>query len=74
MIGADQVPAASVPAAVPPRREAGAHRTPASLLRRLASGAWLAGPLMVVGAAMAWNLQGFPGRINDDEGTYLDRG
>ena len=23
---------------------------------------------------MAWNLQGFPGRVNDDEGTYLDRG
>ena len=74
MIGADQVPAAPAPAGLPPRREAGAHRTPASWLRRLASGAWLAGPLIVVGAAMAWNLQGFPGRVNDDEGTYLDRG
>jgi hypothetical protein len=23
---------------------------------------------------MAWNLQGYPGRANDDEGTYVDRG
>jgi hypothetical protein len=30
--------------------------------------------LVVVGAAMAWNLQGYPGRVNDDEGTYVDRG
>jgi hypothetical protein len=29
--------------------------------------------LAVVGAAMAWNLQGYPGRANDDEGTYVDR-
>jgi hypothetical protein len=29
--------------------------------------------LTVVGAAMAWNLQGYPGRANDDEGTYVDR-
>jgi hypothetical protein len=28
---------------------------------------------MVVGAAMAWNLQGYPGRVNDDEGTYMAR-
>jgi hypothetical protein len=27
----------------------------------------------VVGAAMSWNLQGYPGRANDDEGTYVDR-
>ena len=34
----------------------------------------LLAPLMViVGAAMAWNLQGYPGRANDDEGTYVDR-
>lgn len=26
--------------------------------------------LGVVGLAMAWNLQGYPGRVNDDEGTY----
>ena len=31
----------------------------------------LAGVLAVVGAAMAWNLQGWPGRVNDDEGTYV---
>jgi 4-amino-4-deoxy-L-arabinose transferase-like glycosyltransferase len=27
--------------------------------------------LGVVGLAMAWNLQGFPGSVNDDEGTYV---
>ena len=30
--------------------------------------------LCIVGAAMAWNLQGYPGRLNDDEGTYLNQG
>ena len=29
--------------------------------------------LAVVGVAMAWNLQGYPGRVNDDEGTYMAR-
>lgn len=33
----------------------------------------LAGTLAVVGAAMAWNLQRYPGRVNDDEGTYMSR-
>lgn len=27
--------------------------------------------LVVVGVANAWNLQGWPGRVNDDEGTYV---
>jgi 4-amino-4-deoxy-L-arabinose transferase-like glycosyltransferase len=27
--------------------------------------------LAVVGMANAWNLQGWPGRVNDDEGTYV---
>jgi 4-amino-4-deoxy-L-arabinose transferase-like glycosyltransferase len=27
--------------------------------------------LAVVGAAAGWNLQGWPGRVNDDEGTYV---
>ncbi len=27
--------------------------------------------LVVVGLANAWNLQGWPGRVNDDEGTYV---
>lgn len=27
--------------------------------------------LTVVGLANAWNLQGWPGRVNDDEGTYV---
>lgn len=42
--------------------------------RYLKRGALLAGSLVLVGAAMAWNLQGYPGRANDDEGTYVDRG
>lgn len=42
--------------------------------RHLKNGALLAGALVIVGAAMAWNLQGYPGRANDDEGTYVDRG
>ena len=41
--------------------------------RYLKHGALLAGSLILVGAAMAWNLQGYPGRVNDDEGTYVDR-
>ncbi len=28
---------------------------------------------IAVGAATSWNLQGYPGRANDDEGTYVDR-
>jgi hypothetical protein len=40
---------------------------------RLLNGAPLATALAIVGAAMAWNLQGYPGRVNDDEGTYVDR-
>jgi hypothetical protein len=31
----------------------------------------LAPVLVVVGLATAWNLQGWPGRVNDDEGTYV---
>jgi 4-amino-4-deoxy-L-arabinose transferase-like glycosyltransferase len=27
--------------------------------------------LALVGAATGWNLQGWPGRVNDDEGTYV---
>jgi hypothetical protein len=40
----------------------------------LANGAPLAIALFVAGVATAWNLQGYPGRANDDEGTYVDRG
>jgi 4-amino-4-deoxy-L-arabinose transferase-like glycosyltransferase len=29
--------------------------------------------LIVVGGAMAWNLQGYPALLNDDEGTYADQ-
>lgn len=41
--------------------------------RHRASLLLLALTLAVVGAAMAWNLQGYPGRVNDDEGTYVSR-
>jgi hypothetical protein len=41
--------------------------------RYLKNGALLAGSLAIVGAATGWNLQGYPGRVNDDEGTYVDR-
>jgi 4-amino-4-deoxy-L-arabinose transferase-like glycosyltransferase len=39
--------------------------------RRAAGAGLLAGLLAVVGLANAWNLQGWPGRVNDDEGTYV---
>lgn len=42
--------------------------------RRLIYCAIFTSTLLAVGAAMAWNLQGYPGRANDDEGTYVDRG
>ena len=35
------------------------------------SAAVLAGLLAIVGLASAWNLQGWPGRVDDDEGTYV---
>jgi intracellular septation protein A len=47
---------------------------PSWITRYLRRGTLLAGSLVLVGAAMAWNLQGYPGRVNDDEGTYVDRG
>jgi hypothetical protein len=47
---------------------------PSWVARYVKNGALLAGALVIVGAAMAWNLQGYPGRANDDEGTYVDRG
>ena len=80
MIDADPVTASPVTAAastspvrpvapyVPPPAE------PSWITRYLKNGALLAGSLVIVGAAMAWNLQGYPGRANDDEGTYVDRG
>jgi hypothetical protein len=43
------------------------------LFRRLLSCVPFMTALVVVCAAMAWNLQGYPGRTNDDEGTYVDR-
>ena len=35
------------------------------------SAAVLAGLLVVIGLATAWNLEGWPGRVDDDEGTYV---
>jgi hypothetical protein len=39
--------------------------------RYTVSAAVLAGLLVVVGLATAWNLEGWPGRVDDDEGTYV---
>src|ERR1700689_2891898 len=41
------------------------------IARYRASAAVLAGLLVVVGLATAWNLEGWPGRVDDDEGTYV---
>jgi 4-amino-4-deoxy-L-arabinose transferase-like glycosyltransferase len=43
------------------------------LVRHRASLLLLSGATTVVGAAMCWNLQGYPGRADDDEGTYVSR-
>jgi hypothetical protein len=37
------------------------------------SAALLAVLLIIVGLATAWNLEGFPGRVDDDEGTYVSQ-
>jgi hypothetical protein len=39
--------------------------------RYRASAAVLAVVLVIVGLATAWNLEGWPGRVDDDEGTYV---
>ncbi len=39
--------------------------------RHLRSVAALGPVLLLVGLATGWNLQGWPGRVNDDEGTYV---
>jgi hypothetical protein len=33
----------------------------------------VAGLLVIVGLATAWNLEGWPGRVDDDEGTYVSQ-
>jgi hypothetical protein len=38
-----------------------------------ASAALIAILLVIVGLATAWNLEGFPGRVDDDEGTYVSQ-
>lgn len=60
-----QAPGSRAPAAHRPLSEDGwcqRHRLSAGILVPL---------LTVVGLANAWNLQGWPGRVNDDEGTYV---
>jgi hypothetical protein len=56
----------------PPAEEVPARRGFLAWLRRRG---WslliLAGVLSAVGFATGWNLQGWPGRVNDDEGTYV---
>lgn len=39
--------------------------------RYRASAAVLAVLLVIIGLATSWNLQGWPGRVDDDEGTYV---
>src|ERR1700722_10639206 len=39
--------------------------------RHKVSAGVLAGLLVIVGLATAWNLEGWPGRVDDDEGTYV---
>ncbi|WP_433617875.1 ArnT family glycosyltransferase [Dactylosporangium sp. CA-139114] len=42
--------------------------------RRSYRSAWILVPLLVVaGLVNGWNLHGWPGRVNDDEGTYVDQ-
>ena len=75
MIGVDPVTADAAPDPVRPVAPYVPRPTaPSWITRYLKNGALLAGSLVLVGAAMAWNLQGYPGRANDDEGTYVDRG
>ena len=75
MIGVDPVTADAAPDPVRPVAPYVPQPTaPPWTIRYLKRGALLAGSLVLVGAAMAWNLQGYPGRANDDEGTYVDRG
>jgi hypothetical protein len=43
----------------------------ARFARHKVSAAVLAVLLVIVGLATAWNLEGWPGRVDDDEGTYV---
>jgi hypothetical protein len=45
----------------------------AGFARYRVSAALLAILLVIVGLATAWNLEGFPGRVDDDEGTYVSQ-
>lgn len=47
--------------------------SPPPARRRWATYLALGVALAAVGAATAWNLQGYPGRVNNDEGTYMAR-
>jgi hypothetical protein len=41
--------------------------------QRRIGAAVVAGLLVIVGLATAWNLEGWPGRVDDDEGTYVSQ-
>lgn len=63
------LPTAPASDAAPAAAAAGPVRS--WLHRHWLSGTVLTSVLIVVGLANAWNLQGWPGRVNDDEGTYM---
>lgn len=56
---------------LPDAPEAPGTPAPSWWRRHRASLLTLIALLAVTGAATAWNLQGWPGRVNDDEGTYV---
>jgi hypothetical protein len=64
-----------VPVGSPPqvRLSSQTSEVRSSKSHKLRNSALLVSALALVGGAMAWNLQGYPGRANDDEGTYVDR-
>jgi hypothetical protein len=57
--------------ATPAAAQGWRHRATAWVRHRRLSLAILAALLLVIGVVNAWNLHGWPGRVNDDEATYV---